>query len=126
MHDFREKQKVRRFLYSKVTVGALAILVLFVGFKTWGIYQKERLSREMLEEAKATHADLSMRALALSNDIERLNTDIGFEEVVRDRYGVARKGENVVVLLDADDTGATEENEEEGFWEKVKEFFGVE
>jgi len=126
MYDFRQKQKVRKVLFSKITVIALTVIVAFVGLKTWGIYKKERLSREMLEEAKVTHGELSMRALALSGDLERLNTDIGFEEVVRDRYGVARKGESVVVLLDDDTGDVFEEDEAETWWEKVKGFFGAE
>lgn len=126
MYDFRHKQKVRRVLYSKITIGALVVLVLFVGFKTWGIYQKERLSRKILEEAQTTHAELSLRAVALSADFERLNTDIGFEEVVRDRYGVAKRGEEVVILLENDKDGITDEEKEVGWWAKLKTLFSFE
>lgn len=113
-------------LYSKITIGALVVLVLFVGFKTWGIYQKERLSRKILEEAQTTHAELSLRAVALSADFERLNTDIGFEEVVRDRYGVAKRGEEVVILLENDKDGITDEEKEVGWWAKLKTLFSFE
>ncbi len=123
MEDFRYKQRVRRFLYSRLTIGVLAVIVLFVGYKTWGIYEKERLSREMLEQAKASHGELSLRALALSADIESLKTEAGFEEAVRDRYGVAKEGEEIVVLVDDEDTHEEEEERGEGFWDKIKEFF---
>lgn len=123
MEDFRQKQKMRRALYSKTTLVVLAGVFLFLLLKTWGIYEKERMSHESLEDARREQEELSVRADALAAEVARLETDAGFEEVLRDRYGVAKKGEEVIVLIDKDSDTMPLEESSQGWWQKIKSWF---
>ncbi len=123
MQDFRQKQKMRKFMYSKVTLGALCLLLIGIMWNTWDIYQKERTARAILEEAETSRKELEVRADTLENDIARLETDGGVEEVVRDRYGVAKKGEEVIVLVDGDKDTDDSTEDERGWWARFKAFF---
>lgn len=123
MDDFRQKQKMRKVMYSKWMFGVLGLLLCVMVWKTWGIFQKERMAHRVLEESRLEHAALAQQAEELSTDIDHLNTEEGLEEVVRDRYGVAKDGEQVIVLIEEESTEFSKEGEETGFWAKVKAFF---
>ncbi|MEK7606262.1 MAG: septum formation initiator family protein [Patescibacteria group bacterium] len=123
MEDFRHKQKMRRIMYSKTLFGVLAALLLLVIWKTWDIYQKQRLAAQALEESRVEYEELAERAQVLSEDLDTLNTPAGVEEVVRDRYGVAKPGEEVIILINDVSAQKESEDDEVGFWAKLKAFF---
>ncbi len=110
-------------MYSKTTLCVLCLVLVGILWNTWGIYQKERMARKILEEAETQRGELDARAKKLENDIERLHTEAGIEEVVRDRYGVAKRGEEVIVLVDDSDSDNEEAEEELGWWARFKAFF---
>lgn len=126
MDDFRQKQKMRRIVYSKWMFVVLGALLCLVVWKTWGIYQKERTAHRILEESRTEQAELAKHANELSTDIDRLNTEEGIEEVVRDRYGVAKAGEKVVVLIEEELYKGEGKEESLSFWARFKAFFSSE
>lgn len=123
MDDFRQKQKMRRIMYSKWMFVLLGLLLCLIVWKTWGIYQKEQTARHALEESRTEKEELAKHADELSMDIDRLNTEEGIEEVVRDRYGVAKAGEEVIVLIEEEMREEIDEEASSGFWARFKAFF---
>ncbi len=110
-------------MYSRVTLGALGLLLIGIMWNTWDIYQKERTARSILEDAEKNRKELEVRATTLENDIARLETEGGVEEVVRDRYGVAKKGEEVIVLVDGKKDEDDSLKDERSWWARFKAFF---
>ena len=57
----------------------------------------------------------------LRDSIEKLKTDSGVEAEIREKYNVAREGEQVVVLVGGTTTIAT--TTPKSFWDKTRQFF---
>ena len=83
-------------------LGAVVLLVIVaVGVRgVWGVYLKERESRQIRAEAEAKLNDLKQREAELRTDISVLRTDRGVEEELRERYDLAKDNEGVVVIVE--------------------------
>ncbi len=123
MLDFQQKKKLRKAMYSKVVLFILSIVALFLGNATWNVYQKYSEARQNEEIVSNEIQKLQERERDLSVDIARLNTERGVEEELRKRFGVAKKGEEVMVIveptvLDGQNIAANE-GQKKGFWRSL-------
>src|SRR3989344_5385333 len=112
MLDFQQKRKVKSFMYNRVTLAVLLVVVLFVLNSTWSVYQKKRESERLKNVALGNVENLRGRNSELQVKIERLGTEVGIEE------------ENAVIIVPKSETNATSTNSS-SFWQKVKKFFGM-
>ncbi|MBI3573759.1 hypothetical protein HY090_01805 [Candidatus Kaiserbacteria bacterium] len=113
----------RIVLWSGI-VTALVVL-FFLASATWRVYTKEREVRSAhLDEAEEL-ASLTARKDALTVQLDKLNTSRGIEEEVRDRYPVAKTGEEVIVLTDtpAASSENTASSSPPGFWASISGWF---
>lgn len=69
--------------------------------------------------------ELQERNNALEISLERLKSSQGIEDEVRQKYAVARPGEEVVVVVDASDKKGKNEDEvqEKSFLQRIVSFF---
>lgn len=127
MLDFQQKKKLRKAMYSKVVLFILSIVALFLGNATWNVYQKYSEARQNEEIVSNEIQKLQERESDLSVDIARLNTERGVEEELRKRFGVAKKGEEVMVIVEPTvDDGqniAANEGQKKGFWRSLFHVF---
>ncbi len=124
MSDFKRKRSTRRFFYSPLSVGLLLVITLFVGKVSWNAYRKAADSGQALAEAQKAYSSLEERHVFLSNEITKLGTKRGQEEVLRNRYSVAKEGERMVIIVE--DTGTSSEKENQngkGFWNSFLNLF---
>jgi cell division protein FtsB len=98
MLDFREKSKIRRAIYAKPTIILMLVISLFIANGAWNMYQKSKTSLNNKEATEQELSELQQRKDSLSEDINNLSTDRGIEEEIRERFMVAKEGENVVVV----------------------------
>lgn len=128
MFDFHEKRKIRKILFSRPVIILLFAAGIFLSFS---VYERYTVSVEMqkkLDERRAELEKLEMRAEVLNAKVEYLEDERGIEEELRSRFDVAREGEEVVILLDANNASATlmeegvssEEVQAETFWQKLR------
>lgn len=124
MIDFQQRRKFRNFFYSKITLVLLLVFVVFLGKQVYDIYTKNKLSRESLSITTKDYEALKTRERMLSLEIERLKTERGIEEEIRNKYDVAKPGEEVVVIVDKDrKSSSTEDSEVGGLWQKFLNLF---
>lgn len=101
----------------------LIVLIAIAGKATWNVYHKERDSQERLSRVQEEHEELLEEEAFLTEDIDRLTTDAGIEEEIRELYGFGKEGEQVVILVEnkteADDTQQKDTN----LWSRVKSWF---
>jgi|SRR3990167_9217431 len=90
---------VRLFGRRLVLLGLLA-LILFSVVGVWGAYKKQQESRLLRKEAEMQLRDLSQRQEQLDADIASLETDRGKEQVLREQYALAARGEGLIVIVD--------------------------
>jgi cell division protein FtsB len=120
--DFDDKKRIRRFVASPWVLAGIGVLIVIAGMNTWDMYQKWRLSEEALEKTRASYENLEKREAFLDSKIDSLSTEAGVEAEVRERFGVAKPGEGVIVVLSEEEEQQFVE-EEEGWWEEVKGWF---
>ena len=101
MLDFKQKSRVRRALYAKPTIIALVVVFAFMANGAWGMYQKSKISTLNKNDAEEQLAALQSRERSLSQDIVNLSTERGMDEKIRERFMVAKEGENVMIISNA-------------------------
>jgi len=67
--------------------------------------------------------NLRARDAELSSKIERLKTEAGLEEEIRSKFTVAKNNENMVIVVEENNTNATNTAERASFWQKFLDFF---
>lgn len=98
----RERHKaLARLFWRRLGIILLFGLVVFAGFAVKGVWQKEQESRAMRHEAEIELAELQRQEAKLSENIGELKSDRGIEAALREQYGVARKGEELVVIIES-------------------------
>ncbi len=124
MIDFQQKRKFNKFLYSKVTLVILFILVIILAKATYSIYQKYKISSDSYAVVKKDYDSLKDRNNMLNSEINRLKTDTGIEEEIRSKFNVAKPGETVVVVINGSSSTSTDDNtQNKGFWANFLSIF---
>ncbi len=123
MRNFQEKKGWKYYLHSKLVLTLLFILLLLFAWNVFGLIGKleDTYKNRKSEEAKIT--DLEKRKAQLSSDIEKLNTDKGKEEVIRQNFGLAKEGEQLIVIVDDKNKTASVPQPENGFLSWLKNIF---
>ena len=124
MLEFQEKIKLKKLLYSKITLFILIIVTIFLLNAVWDVYKKQGITKANLVKTATSLGALQVREKTLSSEIQRLNTESGKEEEVRDKYGLVRPGEEVIVIVDkSNDKDAVATSTSESFWGKIGNWF---
>ena len=126
MLEFQEKKKLRNILYSKVTLIAIFVILVFVARATFSVYYKQKVSGENLSKAREEIAELEKREKMLNSEIDRLKTDKGTEEEIRKKFMVGKAGEQVIVIVDDNKTnknGADASDEKKSAWVRFLDLF---
>jgi cell division protein FtsB len=100
MFDFHQKRKMRTIFGSRLTQGVLLIVSLFVLVSA---YNRYLIALEMAERREAVESEiqaLQERRTTLESEVKYLSNERGMESELRKQFDVARKGEQVVIILD--------------------------
>lgn len=126
MIPFQERKKIRKVLYSKFSLFVLFVMLVFVTRGAWSIYQKAQIALAERDIAEHSLGELQSRTSELNASLASLNSAKGQEAEVRQKYTVAKPGEEVVVVVD--DNSKKSENSgvatDKSIWQRVASFFG--
>ena len=78
----------------------LVIVVVSAAGGVWNIYRKDQEAARLNAEAQAQLADLKQRQAKLQGDYEKLQTDRGMEEALREQYALGKQGEGMIVIVE--------------------------
>lgn len=144
MLEFRQKRKIRRVIYSPLTIIVLFFVVIVLAKAAWNVYVKETESRTYLTEAQMQFEKISADQSSLSASVAALETPEGVEAAIRSQFLVAKPGEQVAVIVDGDEdnaddapasgsdvydsngagvNSASSATSTLGFWENIVDFF---
>ncbi len=101
MAVLRPRNNPVRLFGRRLMLLALLGLIAVTGAGVWGTYKKERESYALRQEAETQLRDLRERQEQLDSDIASLETDRGKEQVLREQYALAARGEGLIVIVDA-------------------------
>lgn len=97
--------------YSLPTLIGLFIVVILLARATWGVYGKEQESRNNLAAVHAEFETLQKRQSLLKEETDKLNTQEGIEEEIRQKFQVAKPGESLLVVVDKPLPESTEDKD---------------
>ena len=100
--DFKERTRIRRFVYAKPTILAVLALSLVSLHGAWGMYQKSKDALANRDKAVLEANVLMAHERELHADIGKLSSDRGQEEEIRNRFMVAKDGEKVIIVSEPD------------------------
>jgi len=123
MLKFQEKRKIRGIFYSKIIVFVLLIINVFLLNAVFNVYRKREITKENLLKTATVFSDLESRETMLSSEIERLKTDHGIEEEIRDRYGMVKDNEEVITIINDRNKDPVLNNSSASFWGKILGWF---
>ncbi|MEK7115623.1 MAG: septum formation initiator family protein [Patescibacteria group bacterium] len=126
MIEFQARKKLRDFLYSKITLAVLFIAFVFIAHSTYGLWLKNRETEKTLNVLKNELAELTAKENNLASRVEALGTDKGTEEVIREKFKVAKEGEGVIVVVDQKEEKRSDTltgNWFSAFFRNVKNYF---
>jgi len=84
----------------RLLLAGIAILVISAAWGVWNIYRKDRESGRLNAQAQARLADLKQRQVKLQTDYDKLQTERGMEEALRDQYALGKQGESLIVIVE--------------------------
>lgn len=116
MHEYQARHRIKRILYSKISVVALAITAIILGRSVLDVYFKERDSAQKISSAQAALEKLNDRSETLNTEIQSLKTTDGLESEIRASYNVAKPGEKILVIVEDEKPTTTVQKKEKGFW----------
>jgi cell division protein FtsB len=123
MLDFQQKRKVRSFMYNRITIGFLSVIILLVLHSTWVVYRKKVESERVKQNSLKNVESLRARDQELQEKIDRLSTKQGIEEEVRLKFSVAKDDENIVIIVQDETASTGEKIKKQGLWDRIKSVF---
>lgn len=125
MLEFQQRRKIRRILYSPLSLIVLGIIAIIFVKAAFSVYLKEVASRQYLDQAQTELAKVSATKAELSTSVASLQTQQGVEADIRHKFRVVKPGEQIAVIVDgsASDTSSVATSTR-GFWATIAGFFG--
>ena len=97
------RRKNRRPPHEYVVALVLLFAIVWLSFMLFAIFQKEEIARRAARDARAELASLELREQTLAKNVADLATERGQEATLRQTYGVARPGEEVIIVVEPEE-----------------------
>ena len=101
MKNFQEKKRFKHIVQSWPVLIFLSILLLFFATGVFRFMVKMRETTKNREIAEMKVFELQQAKEKLSKDIENLKTEKGLEENIREKFGLAKEGEDLIIVVDS-------------------------
>jgi cell division protein FtsB len=116
------RRKTLDTIKERMITALLILVLIWLIFQVYNIARKEEIARQAAHDAKRELELLEERKETLEENLAELETDRGQEATLRETYGVARPGEEVIIVVP--DAG-NEEKEGLPWWRQVFSWFGL-
>ncbi len=124
MRNFKEKKRKSSIWESKIVLILLGILIIVFTWNLIGFMNKREDTARNKRIAEDKITELEKVRTQLSADIGKLNTEEGVEENIREKFGLVKEGEEMIVIVE-DKNPPVEEagNKKSGFFSFFKNLF---
>lgn len=109
-------------MQSRPALILLGLAALFFAWSVFGFLGKMEETKKSKEIAEHKVTEFEEKKQKLGADIEKLQTEEGIEENIREKFGLAREGEGVIIIVD-DQKPESEEPKSGGFLNWLKSLF---
>lgn len=123
MEDFQYRKKIRKTVSSRAFFFISLVITIALLNGAWGMWTKERESNQEREKVVRELEMIKTREEELTASIERLNTAQGVEKEIRQKFSVAKEGEEVVLIVDQTKKVSDNGSENKSLWGKIQGWF---
>lgn len=123
MRKYQKKSLYSKYLETWPSIFVLFLLVIVIGFGVAGLLGGLRETIKNKNIANAKVLELEERKTRLSYDIENLETDSGKEKIFRENYGLAKEGEELIIIVEDKNIDKSKEKEKKGIFGTFKNWF---
>ena len=116
-----QRRTARTTLRELGKVIFLTLVVVWLTFLVAGIFKKEEVARQAVDETRAELAALDARKKTIAGTVHNLDTERGQEASFRETFGVAKPGEDVIIVVSKKELPPPPIPT---LWDRVKDFFG--
>lgn len=121
------KSKTNNYrFWSLIIIILLFIFIIFLGYNVISLFEKERETSSKKELILSEISNLEKRQASFTEDISRLNTDDGKEEIIREKYQVAKSGEKMVIIVEEENKNESSlevKESKKSFFDFIKKIF---
>jgi len=114
MRNFQQKRGWREIIESWPVIIFLGILLSFFTWGVVGFMGKMSATQENRKIAETKLVELEGKKARLTSEIAKLETDSGVEENIREKFGLGKEGEGLIVVVE--DKNKVEVKEEKKGW----------
>lgn len=100
MKNYQKKSNFKHFLQSWPMLLILAFLCIFIASGVIGLIGGFRDTLKNKKIAEEKMLELEARKIRLEKDLANLETDEGKDKIFRENYGLAKEGEEVIIVVD--------------------------
>ena len=100
MKSFQKNRGLNNILQSKPALVLFGLLIIFFAWNMLGFLSRMNTTRENRILAENKVSELNKQKEKLTHDIAKLNTENGVEETIREKFGLAKDGEEMIVVVD--------------------------
>jgi len=103
-----------------ILIGILMLAIFGLGSLIWGLAGKAHIAVSQARDAERQYRALEERKANIAANIAALGTDRGRDAAIRTAFGVARPGEEVIVVVPPATTAPTSTP---SWWQKIVSWF---
>ena len=129
MRKFEKKQKTSKIKDMVFSVPFIVIFGVVCSLSinaTWDIYKKARNTKENMTAVTKIYNELKIRELELMKKTKSLETPLGIETEIREKFGLVKDREEMIVIVDPpkeEKENNSENADKKSLWEKIKGWF---
>ena len=109
-----------RQLRQGLLVGVLLLAAFWLGSLIWGLLGKAKVAVTEADDARAQYESLESRKATLEANLSALDTARGQDAAIRTAFGVARPGEEVIVVVPPATSAPTSTP---SWWDRIVNWF---
>ena len=102
-----------------ILIGILLLVIFWLMSLIWGLSGKAQIAVSQANEAERQYQSLESRRESLATSLAALATERGRDAAIRTAFGVARPGEEVIVVVPP----ATTTEVAPSWWQKILNWF---
>ena len=124
MRSFQKSGRLRYVIQSKLFLIFLGIIILGFFFNIFSFMNKMGETSRNKETIEDKVTELEKSKEKLNSEIIKLKTEKGIEENIREKFGLAKEGEEMIVIIeDKNSEEAEKKMDSEGFFSFLKNWF---
>jgi len=120
----KEKRNEYKFWYSPFVLILIFFGLIFFGYNIIGLIKENNKAIHKKEIILDEINDLNKREISLNENISKLETEEGKEEIIREKFPVVKQDEKMVTIVNGEEDNKTKEVKiEHGFLNWIKKLF---